>query len=73
MGILEERTKVLADIEQAQKELRIVNPESPLLQLVTTTSQGMDYTEEFGAKYEGLTVKEGLRKYLEDLKKETVA
>ena len=54
-------------ITEAQKKLKKIKPDNPLLTLVEVNDIGIHYIAEFGKRYEGLTVYEGLKKYVAEL------
>ena len=70
MDIAEQHNKFERDIVAAQTELRKISPSHDLLKLVEVDNAGIHYTDEFGARYEGMTTAEGFNRYIDELKQQ---
>ena len=57
-------------ITEAQEKLRGRFPKNYLLKLVNVDAMGIHWISEFGKRYNGMSVLDGLNKYVYDLKKE---
>jgi len=71
---MEDIVKLHEDLEKriiaTQQALRIYDEDNPLLGLVTVDEVGIQYTEEFVARYEGVTTYVGMQAYLFELYRE---
>ena len=57
-------------ITEAQEKLRERFPKNYLLNLVNVDTMGIHWTSKFGKMYQGMSLSKGLKKYVNDLKKE---
>ena len=70
MGIAERHSALWGYMLEAQMELRKISPNHDLLKLVEVDDTGIHYTDEFGARYEGMTTAEGFNRYIDELKQQ---
>jgi len=66
-NVIEEREILEKRLVESRDRLREKNPNDSLLALVSIDSTGIHWTSEFGGMYEGMSVLEGLRKYVTDM------
>lgn len=56
-------------VVSTQRKLKKLNPKSELVSLVEVDKMTLKWSGEFGARYSGMTVFDGLTKYCEDMDK----